>query len=57
MASRPTRPRICPETESQSPLRQLCSTAAITFCMNTDGMELTTALKRMHATVTGSITG
>ena len=29
----------------------------MTFCMKMDGTELTTALNRMHATVTGSSTG
>ena len=46
-----------PPTALQSPLTQLVSTAAMTFCMKMDGMELTTALNTMHTTASGSITG
>ena len=57
ITSSPTRPRICPDTAAQLPLRQLCSTKAMTFCINTEGMELTTALMRIQTITTGSRTG
>ncbi len=41
----------------QFPLFQFASMTAMTFCINTAGMELMIALKRMQAMVTGSMTG
>lgn len=52
-----TRPMIWPEAAAQSPLCQLASITAMTFCMNTEGMELMMALNRMQHTTTGIMTG
>ena len=48
---------IWPEAAAQSPLCQLASITAMTFCMNTAGSELMMALNRMQATTTGIMTG
>ena len=53
----PIKRPICPATEAQSPVFQLCSTRAMIFCMNTEGMELMMALNRMNSKAMGSITG
>ena len=54
---RPTNPRMRLPTELQSPLCQLDSTRAMTFCIKMAGTELTTALKRMQKMVSGILTG
>ena len=52
-----TRRKMRPDTLAQSPARYTSSTMEITFCIKTDGIELTMALTRMQQMVMGRSTG